>query len=62
MSDESNYGKQRFSVTCTWCGAFIRHASKKDSRGMCLMCYARMLNDYSRTYERAERRFKSSER
>jgi hypothetical protein len=36
-----------FKVECTWCGTIIRRNSAKDSRGMCLKCYARMLSDHA---------------
>ncbi|MDQ3805365.1 MAG: hypothetical protein M3416_16235 [Acidobacteriota bacterium] len=35
-------------MVCTWCGALIRHNHVKDSRGMCLECYARLLNEHFR--------------
>ena len=35
-----------FKVECTWCGVVIRRNSAKDSRGMCLKCYARMLSEH----------------
>jgi hypothetical protein len=37
-----------FKVECTWCGAIIRRSNVKDSRGMCLKCYARMLSEHGR--------------
>ena len=37
-----------YKVVCAWCGGVIRHDHVKESRGMCLECYARMLNDYNR--------------
>jgi hypothetical protein len=37
-----------FKVVCTWCGTLIRHNNVKDSRGMCLECYARLLNEHFR--------------
>ena len=37
-----------FKVECTWCGGIIRRTSAKDSRGMCLKCYARMLGEHGR--------------
>jgi len=40
-----------YKVECTWCGTIIRRNSAKDSRGMCLKCYARMLSDHARSYE-----------
>lgn len=40
-----------FKVECTWCGVIIRRTNAKDSRGMCLKCYARMLSDHARSHE-----------
>jgi hypothetical protein len=33
-------------VVCSWCGALIRSSSQADVEQMCLICHARMLNDY----------------
>jgi hypothetical protein len=35
-----------FDVTCSWCGALIRSATMELPEQMCLICHARMLNDY----------------
>jgi hypothetical protein len=35
-----------FNVTCSWCGALIRTNAAADAEQMCLICHARMLNDY----------------
>lgn len=35
-----------FNVTCSWCGALIRANAAADAEQMCLICHARMLNDY----------------
>ncbi|HEV8367327.1 MAG TPA: hypothetical protein VGQ39_05180 [Pyrinomonadaceae bacterium] len=35
-----------FEVVCSWCGALIRSSSQADSEQMCLICHARMLNEY----------------
>lgn len=40
-----------FKVECNWCGNIIRRSNIKDSRGMCLKCYARMLSDHGRQLE-----------
>ena len=40
-----------FKVLCEWCGGLIRRSSVKDSRGMCLTCYARMLNEHFRQHQ-----------
>lgn len=33
-------------VVCSWCGAVIRSNAGTDEEQMCLICHARMLNDY----------------
>lgn len=33
-------------VVCSWCGAVIRSNAGADEEQMCLICHARMLNDY----------------
>jgi hypothetical protein len=35
-----------FDVVCSWCGALIRSDATGESERMCLICHARMLNDY----------------
>ena len=35
-----------FNVTCSWCGAVIRGNAQEAAEQMCLICHARMLNDY----------------
>jgi hypothetical protein len=35
-----------FEVLCSWCGALIRKSKIKLPEQMCLICHARMLNDY----------------
>ena len=48
MKRENLQSGSGFKVVCVWCGGVIRHSSVKDSRGMCLECYARLLNDHFR--------------
>jgi acetyl-CoA carboxylase beta subunit len=38
--------KPAFEVVCSWCGAVIRSSTIENSEQMCLICHARMLNDY----------------
>jgi hypothetical protein len=45
MSAEVAAGASRLAVVCSWCGSVIRRLSAKDSHGMCLKCYARMLSE-----------------
>ena len=35
-----------FNVTCSSCGAVIRPSAPADAEQMCLICHARLLNDY----------------
>lgn len=38
-----------YQEICTWCGVVVRRLDTKNSRGMCLKCYARMLSDHQRS-------------
>ena len=38
--------KPAYDVVCSWCGAVIRSSNSQTSEMMCLICHARMLNDY----------------
>ena len=40
--------KPAFDVVCSWCGALIRSSTNETPEQMCLICHARMLNDYFR--------------
>lgn len=48
--ESRNLHKERatagFDVVCSWCGAVIRSSADADEKQMCLICHARMLNDY----------------
>jgi len=35
-----------YHVACSWCGAVIRSTTMELPEQMCLICHARMLNDY----------------
>ncbi len=48
MRSENLQGRSDFKVVCTWCGGLIRRGEGKDSRRMCLECYARLLNEHFR--------------
>lgn len=41
----SNQGASPHQVMCSWCGTTIRMNATKDTEQMCLICYARMLNE-----------------
>lgn len=62
MKSKTSTQSINFKVTCTWCGGIIRHSNIKESRGMCLDCYARMLNEHFRAHHRAEAQVAASER
>lgn len=54
MASVLNRGQREraaFKVVCVWCGGLIRHSPVKESRGMCLACYARMLNEHFRQHQ-----------
>ena len=38
--------KRAYAVVCSWCGAVIRSSNSETPERMCLICHARMLNDY----------------
>lgn len=40
--------KRTFDIVCAWCGAVIRTSNIETPEQMCLICHARMLNDYFR--------------
>ena len=52
MSWKEKSDDSEFRVVCTWCGVVIRRAKTKDSQGMCLKCYARMLGEHGHSHER----------
>lgn len=43
----------KFEVRCIWCGVRIRWARSEDSRGACLKCFYRILNERLRAQRRA---------
>ncbi|HEY0006950.1 MAG TPA: hypothetical protein VGB17_19375 [Pyrinomonadaceae bacterium] len=49
MNKEFGQQNLNFQVVCSWCGHLIRRTSAKDSHGMCLKCYARMLQEHNRS-------------
>jgi hypothetical protein len=40
--------KPTYDVVCSWCGTVIRSSNSETPEQMCLICHARMLNDYFR--------------
>jgi hypothetical protein len=55
MGSEAVSEELKYKVECTWCGNIIRRSSAKDSHGMCLKCYARMLGEHGHAHERESR-------
>lgn len=51
MFGETRREDLKFKVECSWCGTIIRRTNVKDSHGMCLKCYARMLGEHGHTHE-----------
>ena len=51
MNGETRQEDLKFKVECSWCGNIIRRNNVKDSHGMCLKCYARMLGEQGRAHE-----------
>jgi len=51
MQNESRREDLSFKVECSWCGRVIRRNNTKDSHGMCLKCYARMLGEHGHSHE-----------
>ena len=45
----------RYEIRCTWCGALIRSSTEELPEQMCLICHARMLNDYFQKVKRTRR-------
>jgi hypothetical protein len=51
MNGDARGEESRYKVECTWCGSVIRRTDAKDSHGMCLRCYARMLGEHGHAHE-----------
>jgi hypothetical protein len=54
MGTKAERTGEHFKVICSWCGAVIRRTQAKDSHGMCLKCYARMLGEHGHSHQRGE--------
>ncbi|HET6974655.1 MAG TPA: hypothetical protein VFH96_11550 [Pyrinomonadaceae bacterium] len=46
MSKRIDPLKPKYDIICSWCGALIRSTNMELPEQMCLICHARMLNDY----------------
>ncbi|HEV2880850.1 MAG TPA: hypothetical protein VGX24_06035 [Pyrinomonadaceae bacterium] len=63
MNKEEGLTGTIYQEVCTWCGVVVRRLDTKNSRGMCLRCYARMLSDhYQRSAPTPSKTFRHSER
>jgi hypothetical protein len=51
-----------FQILCSWCGAVIRTTTMQKPEQMCLICHARMLNDYFQRLRKISGEKKSSRR
>lgn len=49
-------------VVCSWCGAVIRSNAEENEEQMCLICHARMLNDYFQKVKRVSDERRASRR
>ena len=52
MSIDQQTLEGRFEVRCIWCGVRIRKDRSEDSRGACLKCFYRILNERFRAQRR----------
>jgi hypothetical protein len=50
------------NVVCSWCGAVIRSNAEETEEQMCLICHARMLNDYFQKVKRVSDERRASRR
>ena len=53
MDDQVGQSELYFPVVCAWCGAEIRCEetrgdSERESGGMCLVCFRRMVEEHAR--------------
>jgi hypothetical protein len=44
--------RQRFQVSCIWCGSKIREDKEQDSTGVCLRCFYQILGNHLRSQKR----------
>jgi hypothetical protein len=48
QANKPGNSKPAYDIVCSWCGALIRSSNIDTPEQMCLICHARMLNDYFR--------------
>jgi hypothetical protein len=51
-NEDLNDARPSHHVVCSWCGAIIRSNAEENEEQMCLICHARMLNDYFQKIKR----------
>ena len=51
-----------YQVSCAWCEAVIRKSATKDSHGMCMACYYRILREHISAYQPTQKPVYASER
>ena len=44
--NEKHAQRATYEIRCSWCGSLIRASTIELPEQMCLICHARMLNDY----------------
>jgi len=57
-----NNARPNQHVVCSWCGAVIRSNAEENEEQMCLICHARMLNDYFQKVKRVSDERRASRR
>ena len=57
-----NNARPNHHVVCSWCGAVIRSNAEENEEQMCLICHARMLNDYFQKVKRVSDERRASRR
>jgi hypothetical protein len=62
MSKKTARNEAVFQEVCVWCGAVIRLNGAKPSRGMCLECFARMVREHTRPFQRDDKSQAASDR
>jgi len=61
-NESLNGARPNQTVVCSWCGAIIRSNAEENEEQMCLICHARMLNDYFQKVKRVSDERRASRR
>lgn len=62
VNEGLNNARPNQNVVCSWCGAVIRSNAEESEEQMCLICHARMLNDYFQKLRRVSDERRASRR